>query len=147
MSEQHPEASPGAAADHDDRDTPDLAELLDGLQQENLQLQRQIDELTESQVDGQALAERLGAAENANAALRKRHDALAIDQALSEAAAELGISPRTTEVFRTRFACQTDKDGKVVVTPDPREILSAEVSSDPLLMESRRRGRQDRGIS
>ena len=89
MSEQTPE---------DQAPTPDEANVLDTLQQENEQLKAKIEELVSSQQALEGQQTQLREAETANDQLRQRYANVALKQALSDAATTLGLSREAADV-------------------------------------------------
>jgi len=123
------------------------AGLLATLQRENTRLEARIEELVRTGRDQQSLAGRLAEAEAENGELRRRYAETALAHAVDTTAVDLGISPKAAEVFRSRFACEIDSDGQARITPDPAEVLSAELAGNPLLRESVEHGRLDRSAA
>ncbi len=135
MSEQTPE---------DQAPTPDEANVLDTLQQENEQLKAKIEELVSSQQALEGQQTRLREAETVNDQLRQRYANVALKQALSDAAATLGLSREAADVYARRFRCEIDAEGNTRIEPNPTEFLLAELRDNPLLRQSISRGRQHR---
>jgi len=127
--------------------SPSREEVLESLQKENDELKARIAEALEAQADRQALAERLTQAEKDSDRLRQRYAELAVVHALDEAAIRAGISPESAAMYRSRFTCHLDAEGRPQIDPDPAELLEGEIRSNPLLRESLEHSRQDRQAS
>jgi len=123
MSEQTPE---------DQNAAPGEGEMLEALQQENARLKAKMDELVSAQEELADQQERLREAEELNEHLRQRYADVALRQAVSEAAANLGLSREAAGIYSRRFRCEIGADGTARIEPNPTEFLLAELRENPL---------------
>lgn len=126
---------------------PSQKELLEALQKENDELKAGIADAADARAERLAMAERLAQAEKDSDHLRQQFAELAVVHALDEAAVRAGVSPQSAAMYRSRFTCHLDADGRPKIEPDPAELLEGEIRSNPLLRESLERSRQDRQAS
>ena len=138
------DAEAAAEQSRSDQAQPTETDVLAALQQENEELRQRSEELLEAQTERRSLRDRLEQAERHSAQLRQQCADLALADAIDQAAANLGISPESASIFRSRFTCELDSEGQPQIQPDPAELLAEELRSNPLLRESLTRGRQDR---
>ncbi len=118
---------------------PTDADTLAALQQENAHLQARVDELLAAVQDAGAQHDLLEQAERDNAALRTRYASAALNQALAQAAANVGLSAQAAAAYAHRFQCRVAGDGEVRIEPNPTEFLLVEVRDNPLLRQSLQR--------
>lgn len=139
MPDQAPDSVPASASP-----APTDADTLAALQQENAHLQARVDELLAAVQDASAQRDLLDQAERDNAALRTHYAAAALNQALAQAAANVGLSTQAAAAYAHRFQCQVAGDGEVRIEPNPTEFLLREVQDNPLLRQSLQRSASQR---
>jgi hypothetical protein len=131
---QETQENPGAQSGEEQ----DPRQALRRLEEENQTLQDRLHELTQLQEASRDDREQLDRLQEQNQALRGRYAALALSDALTNAAGKLGISAQAAMLHKHRFQCRLDDQGRPSISPNPTETLLTEMKNDPLLAASGR---------